>query len=234
MKKAIAVLLLCAVAVAGVFADAELKFQPARIFDSISLDAGFDMLTASVRAYEDESSSDIKAEAMGPSAGITTLIDFSEVPGFLKEGWFGYNDIVVFFPNRIIIDNKVYSKDSDPKYSTFGIKAHMGVVRKVDFGIPVHFYFGAGLSYGMAYAWNTADSVVDSESVQSFGAAVLTMAEYAFNDHFAVTLTLNHDFTFLTRVESCISHKGSDLIYRYTSVGFGYGFAARAGVKYIF
>ena len=234
MKKAIAILLLCVVAVAGVMAGAELKFQPARLFDSVSVNVGFDMFTASAKGYDLlRNPYDIKSDAMGASVGITTLIDYSEIPDFLKKGWYGYDDIVVFFPNRITIKDTVYDKESG--YSRFGLKAHSGVVRKVDFGIPVHFYLGAGFSYGMAYVWQKSDDSSTSASAQAFGAGLLAMAEYAFGDHFAVTLTVNNDFTFLSRVvETDISYKGSETIVRHTSFGFGYELSAMAGIKYIF
>ncbi len=234
MKKAIAILLLCAVAVAGVFAAAELKFQPARVFDSISLHSGFDMFTSSVRAYDFlHNPYDIKSEAMGVSAGISLLIDFSEIPDFLKEGWYGYNDIEVFFPEKIVIKDTAYNKESG--YSRLGLKTRMGIVRKADFGIPVKFYFGAGFTYGKAIAWVKSDESETSTSAQAFGAGLLTRVEYPFSDHFAVSVSMNYDLTFLSRVvEIDNRYRGTETISRHTSFGFGYGFSAMAGVKYIF
>ena len=234
MKKAITILLLCAVAVACLFAEDALRFEPARFFDSITIGGGFSMHTATVKAYDmlTKEPHDIKSQAMGPGAGIAVMTDLSAIPEFLKEGWFGYCDVDVFFPAKVSIGDKVYDAESGNRIA---FRTHMGVLRRLDFGIPVRFYLGAGFSYGIAYAWQKLDdgSISDASS-QAFGAGLLTIAEYAFSDHFAVTVTVTPDFTFLSTVSNAARYKGTEVIMRYCSAGFGFGLTAKAGIRYIF
>ena len=234
MKKAIVVLLLCAVAVSGIFADEPENPKHAKLFNSISFGGGFDMYTATVTAYKaPEESFEVKSDAMGPGAGIAAMIDLSAIPDFLKEGWFVYCDVDVFFPARVTIEDKVYDKESGD--TRIGVRTHMDVLKRADFGIPIKFYFGAGLSYGIIYAWKITDTgTVSDASSQAFGAGLLSIAEYAFSDHFAVTVSVAPDITFLSRVANAVRYKGTDIIMRYSSVGFGFSLSARAGVRYIF
>lgn len=228
MKKAIAVVLLCVVAVAGVLA------ADAKLFNLVSVGAGFDMFTANAKGYTTITKEpyDIKANGMGVGAGVTAMIDLSAIPDFMKEGWFGYGDIEVFFPDRITIGDDVYDKDSE--YTRIGFKAHMEVLRAVDFGIPVKFYFGAGFSYGMVLVTQKKNEQINSSSSQAFGAGLTAIAEYPFGNHFAVNITVSPDFTFLTRVDSSVRYRGTELISRSASLGFGFSLTAKAGVKYIF
>ncbi|MDT3389440.1 MAG: hypothetical protein LIR25_02410 [bacterium] len=236
MKKTVAVLLLLAVVITGVFAD-DAKPETKNLIHSITIDGGFDMLYS--KGHEDlpndQNPREFTNSAFGAGACIALTLDLSAVPNFLKEGWFGYIDGGVYFTGKVRIDDHDFPEEGDQRNFTFlGAKSHVAILRQVDFGIPVDFAFGGGFAFDMINLSYKHYDVVYMESVQNWGASLFIMADYNLGKHFAVTAVINPDFTFLTVVDKKQQYKGSEIITRYISFGFGFSLGARLGFKYIF
>ena len=235
MKKTVAVLLLLAVVITGVFAD-DAKPETKNLIHSITIDGGFDMLYAN--GQKDVPGRDpqgFTSSAFGAGVNVAIMLDLSAVPNFLKEGWYGYIDGGVYFTGKIRLADTVYPYEGDErKYTFIGGKVHLAILRQVDFNIPVDFSFGAGFAYDMINLSYKHYDVVYKESVQNWGASLFIMADYNLGKHFAVTAVINPDFTFLTVVDKKKQYKGSEIITRYISFGFGFSLGARLGFKYIF
>lgn len=206
------------------------------LFHSISINGGFDMLYA--RGQEDIPGQDprgFSSSAYGAGAGIALILDLSAVPSFLKESWYGYIDGAVYFTGKVRIADHDFPAEGDERKFTFvGGKAHMAILKQVDFGIPVDFSFGAGFAYDMINLSYRDGEFVITGSAQTWGASLFIVADYKLGKHFAVTAVINPDFTLLTRVEEKSQYKGFEDITRYTSFGFGFSLGARLGFKYIF
>ena len=236
MKKTIAVLLLLAVVFTCVFAEGEAS-EKKGLIHSVTIDGGFDMLYS--KGHEDlpndQEPREFTNSAFGAGAGIAITLDLSAIPKFLTEGWYGYIDGGVYFTGKVRIDDHDFPEEGDDRQFTFlGAKAHVAILRQVDFGIPVEFTFGGGFSFDMINLSYKHYDVVYRESANNWGAALFIMADYALGKHFAVTAVINPDFTFLTVVDKNQQYKGSEIITRYTSFGFGFSLGARLGFKYIF
>ena len=237
MKKTIAVLLLLAVVIAGVFAEeGEETTEKKSLIHSVTVDGGFDMLYA--KSQEDIPGQDpvqLTSSAFGAGASIAVMLDLSAIPKFLTEGWYGYIDGGIYFTGKVRIAGHYYPEEGDEREFTFlGSKSHIAVLRKVDFNIPVKFMFGGGFAYDMInLSYRFGDEIITG-STRAWGASLFVIADYSLGKHFAVTAVINPDFTFLTITESKNRYKGRELITRYTSFGFGFSLGARLGFKYIF
>ena len=235
MKKTVAVLLLLAVVITGVFAD-DAKPETKNLIHSITIDGGFDMLYA--KGQEDIPGQDpvgMTSSAFGAGASLALMLDLSAVPNFLKEGWFGYIDGGIYFTGKVRIADHDYPEEGDERSFTFlGAKSHVAILRQVDFGIPVDFSFGGGFAYDMInLSYRDGDEIITG-STQTWGVSLFVIADYTLGKHFAVTAVINPDFTFLTVTGTKSQYKGREIILRYTSFGFGFSLGARLGFKYIF
>ena len=235
MKKTVAVLLLLAIVITGVFAD-DAKPETKNLIHSITIDGGFDMLYA--KGQEDIPGQDPRGftnSAFGAGASLAIRLDLSAVPNFLKEGWYGYFDGGVYFTGKERIADHDYPEEGDPREITFiGGKAHLAILRQVDFGIPVDFSFGGGFAYDMINLSYREGDLIITGSAQTWGASLFIIADYKLGKHFAVTAVINPDFTLVTRVEKKEKYKGTEGIERYTAFGFGFSLGARLGFTYIF
>ena len=235
MKKTVAVLLLLAVVITGVFAD-DAKPETKNLIHSITIDGGFDMLYAN--GQKDVPGRDpqgFTSSAFGAGVNVAIMLDLSAVPNFLKEGWYGYIDGGVYFTGKIRLADTVYPYEGDErKYTFIGGKVHLAILRQVDFNIPVDFSFGAGFAYDMINLSYRDGEYINTGYAQTWGASLFVVADYRFGSHFAVTAVINPDFTLLSRASGERRYKGSETITRFTSFGFGFSLGARLGFKYIF
>ena len=234
-KKAVVLILLLAVVLSFSYAEEQASDQK-NLLDSISINGGFDMLYA--KGQRDEPGQDpilFSNSAFGAGASLALTLDLSAIPNFLKEGWLLYLDGGAYYCTKVCLEDQDYpGEGDDTEYRFLGGKGHLAVLRKVDFGIPIDFCFGAGLSYDMISIRFRQEEYVITRCAQTLGAAVFITADYRLGKHFAVTAVVNPDLTFFTTVDRNTGYKGSEQIVRYTSFNFGFSLGARLGFKYIF
>lgn len=226
MKKIIvAVLLVAIIASACVFADG-FKFKD--LFESVQVEGGFDLFTAKSKNGTER----FNNSTAGFGFDVALDLDLHSIPRFLADGWYARIDFGMFFSNSgTVTDVKIKKSDDDFK-NMLGYKAHVAIMRKVDFNIPVDICFGAGYAHNMLLIVNNVDS---RYTINSWGIALFATGDYKFADNFAATITINGDFTFLTKFQiKNIAESGWTSIGRQTAANFGFDLGIKAGVKYIF
>ena len=229
MKKTItALLILLVLSCSFVFAEETVQKS---IFESVNFGAGYDLMTANGK-FEQESTS-FKNKDMGFGVQISTTLDLSAVPNFLKEGWNAYVGLDFFFGKDITFNNDKYPNELVGVKSNLGIKAHFILMHHFTFETPIDFYMGIGFCRDMMIAKlnNALNRIV---SVTGWGFSLYFEGSYKFADHFAVFISAIPDFTVLTKMQ--YSHKddsGLKTVKTRTGIGFGFSISAKLGFKYV-
>ncbi len=228
MKKLLVALLLLAMVVPCVFAEGEAKSGINwNIIDSVGLQGGFEHVSMRGKFISEE----LKTNKMtGFGFAVYGEVDLSEIPDFMKPGWYAYVDFGMEFAGKVTFNDTKYDKETlERKY---GIKTHLCLLRKLELDIPVEVRVGGGIAYNALHG--KAISTTNRLSARALGLAIIGEGVYKFNDHFGASLVADFDMSLLTKIQ----HKyktdtGYSEIGKHTSFGFGLDIAVRAGVKYI-
>ncbi len=203
-----------------------------KLINSIQVEGGFDLFTAKSKIIAENH----KNSAAAAGFDVALSLDLNSIPHFLKEGWYARLDFGLFFPSSVtILDVKYNKKESDDVKTLLGYKAHIAILRQVDFNIPIDICFGIGYSHNMLYGRIADIRGIGRTSVNSWGASLFATADYRFFKRFAATVTVNADFTFLTRYQTKYKDdSGWVETGKQTAANFGFDLGVKAGLKYFF
>jgi len=227
MKKLLVALLLLAMVAPCVFAEGETKSGSNwDIVDSVGLQGSFEHISMRGKYGSEE----LKTNKMtGFGFAVYGELDLSEIPDFLKSGWYAYVDFGMEFSGKVTFYDTKYDKDTMER--KYGIKTHVCLLRELNLDIPVEVRVGGGVAYNALHG--KAISTSRRTSAKSFGLAIMGEGVYKFSDHFGASLVADVDMSLLTRVqEKTKSDTGYVAIGKHTSFGFGLDIAVRAGVKF--
>ncbi len=229
MKKLIIVLLLVALMVPCAFAEEEAASDSGLswdVIDSVSLHGAFDHISMRGKFFSHEVTT---SKMTGFGFGFAVEFDLSEIPNFMKKGWYGYFDMDFIFPGTAHFHDTKYNKENSS--GRFGLKSHIGIMRDFEFGIPFATRIGAGFAYNLMRLKPDSSTVSSSRAI---GFSLLGEATYTFGEKFGVTLAANVDMSFVTRSQQKIKDStGGATMKRHTAFGFGLDFAVNAGFKFI-
>ena len=229
MRKTItALLILLILSCSFVFAE---EAAQKSVFESVNFGAGYDLMTANGKF--DEESTSFKNKDMGFGGQISTTLDLSAVPNFLKEGWNAYIGLDFFFGKNVTFRDVNYPTETTGVKSNLGIKAHFILMHHFTFETPIDFYMGMGICRDMMIAKLNGDTNT-LVTVTGWGFSLYFEGSYKFADHFAVFVSAIPDFTVLTKMQSSEKEKsGLKTVKTRSGIGFGFSISAKLGFKYI-
>ncbi len=229
MKKLLIALMLVLMVVPCVFAEESSKSDINwEIIDSVGVNAAFDHISMRGKF----ATSDVVTNKMtGFGVGLVAEADLSEIPNFLKPGWYAYFDLGFAFSNKVTFIDTEYTKETVD--SILGIRSHLCVLKTLDLKLPFEIRVGGGFAFNRIAATNTTVSNVRMNA-RSLGIAAVGEGILKIGDHFGVSLIANVDMGFTTKIYSR-EKSGSGLItmQKRNSFGFGLDLSFRLGVKYI-
>ena len=229
MRKTVtAVLILLVLSCSFVFAE---ETAQKSLFESVNFGGGFDFMTANGK-FNDGTNS-FKNKDMGFGGQISTTLDLSAIPNFLKEGWNAYVGVDFFFGNDVTFRGVKYPTETVGVKSNIGIKTHFILMHHFTFETPIDFYMGIGICHNIMLAKLNV-GINSLNSVTGWGFSIYLEGSYKFADHFAVFLSAIPDFTVLTKMQSSEkTEEGLKTVMTRRSIGFGFGISAKLGLKYI-
>ncbi len=229
MKKLVIVLLLIAMVVPCAFAEEEVASDSGsgwRVLDSVSVQGALDHISMRGKFFSNEVTT---SKMTGFGFGVAIGFDLSEIPNFMAKGWYGYLDLDFSFPGTSYFHGTKYNKENST--GRFGFKAHIGIMRDFDFGIPFDIRIGAGFAYNLMRLKPDSSTVATSSAI---GFSLLGEGTYTFGEKFGLTLAANIDMSFVTRSQTKVkSSTGGVSMNQHTAFGFGLDFAVKAGFKFI-
>jgi len=227
MKKILIALMLVVMVIPCVFADETSKSEINwDIIDSVGVNAALDHVSMRGKF----NTSDVVTNKMtGFGVGLLLEADLSEIPDFLKPGWYAYFDLGFAFSNKIMfVDNEYTNETVD---SILGIRSHLGVLKALDLKLPFELRVGGGFAFNRIAA--TSDSNLRMNA-RAFGLSAMGEGVLKLGDHFGISLVANVDMSFATKIYSR-EKLGSGLItiQKRSSFGLGLDLSFRLGAKYI-
>lgn len=195
------------------------------IIDSIGLQVAFEHVSMMGKFNSD----DVKTNKMsGVGIGLVAELDLSEIPHFLKPGWFAYFDFDLMFSKKITFRDVKYTDEEMSKI--LGIRSHLCVLRALNLKLPFQTRVGAGVGFNRIAA--SASEERHSATAWSFaivGEGVLTIGK-----HLGISLVADLDLSFVTNAQAKQRMaNGAVTFTRHTSGGFGLDLAVKAGIKYV-
>lgn len=227
MKRFLIALMLVVMVIPCVFAEEASKSEINwEIIDSVGVNAALDHISMRGKF----NTSDVVTNKMtGFGVGLLVEADLSEIPNFMKPGWYAYSDLGFSFSKKIMfVDNEYTNETAD---SILGIKSHLCVMKALDLKLPFEVRVGGGFAFNRISA--TSDTNLRMNA-RAFGIAVVGEGLLKIGVHFGISLVANADMSLATKIYSR-EKSGSGLvtIQKRSSFGLGLDVAVRLGAKYI-